>query len=470
MAYSEDTEIGHACTVNMLKEQLLNREDLLESLDTEPIFDYLLQHGVLDKTAIDGICNEKTTKERNTALLQHLEGTGNNAVALFINALRQSGQLHLASTLDTSQRIKPIYGTGYWEKQRHKGQVMVKIQVKSVKVLVPNEETPDKRSRTREIYDVKMTPRRLHKSYDNMLMLDPEEQPTPKPIRIVDYPYAKDEEEEDESIKPKKSCWCMCFPMFRSRRKTIKEKKYIEKGGPGKGSQNSQSPSREKLNPRPLSPTKQKMNSPSKGSNSGLTNPSDKALNGNSHSRTNSPLKDSRTEYKNSVNDQRTHSKRDHDNKENMDPVIMRYNDQLELVELKRYSHKSSPKRHASSNSVMCEKWKHDGKHYEEKSSEFYGLFDRDLKNSCIKYFEQDRGTLILQIFSDNQGITVFNICMTLDQVSNLHEDYTGGKLQQKLHSILMANGTIERLDVLDLDLAITIEDNQFDEATQELT
>ena len=44
----------------------------------------------------------------NAALMQHVENEGHNAVALFINALRQSGQLHLASSLDNTRRIQPV--------------------------------------------------------------------------------------------------------------------------------------------------------------------------------------------------------------------------------------------------------------------------------------------------------------------------------------------------------------------------
>ena len=59
--------------------------------------------------------------ERNRALLQQVEGRGTTAVALFVNALRQSGQLHLASSLDTEQRIRPSTSGGYFGKGRHKG-------------------------------------------------------------------------------------------------------------------------------------------------------------------------------------------------------------------------------------------------------------------------------------------------------------------------------------------------------------
>lgn len=96
----------------MQRVSLTEREDLIESLDTETVYDYLIQHGVLGQEEKEKIENGKNKVQRNTALLQLVEGTGSSAVALFINALRQSGQLHLASSLDEDSRIKPIYGSG----------------------------------------------------------------------------------------------------------------------------------------------------------------------------------------------------------------------------------------------------------------------------------------------------------------------------------------------------------------------
>jgi hypothetical protein len=98
----------------MLTEQLSTRQDLIQSLDSDAIFDYLIQHGVLDEETCDGILQENNREKRNTALLHHLESTGKSAIGLFINALRQSGQLTLASSLD-KHRIKPTYGKGLLE-------------------------------------------------------------------------------------------------------------------------------------------------------------------------------------------------------------------------------------------------------------------------------------------------------------------------------------------------------------------
>ncbi len=48
----------------------------------------------------------------NLALLRHLESSGKSAQTLFVNALRQTGQHHLANLLDESARIKALSGSG----------------------------------------------------------------------------------------------------------------------------------------------------------------------------------------------------------------------------------------------------------------------------------------------------------------------------------------------------------------------
>ncbi len=48
----------------------------------------------------------------NLALLKHLETNGKSALTLFVNALRQTGQHHLASLLDETARIKALSGSG----------------------------------------------------------------------------------------------------------------------------------------------------------------------------------------------------------------------------------------------------------------------------------------------------------------------------------------------------------------------
>ena len=93
--------------VAMLTEPLSGRRDLVEGLDADAIYDYLCQHGVLDGDTVGALRATSGPTQRNAALLRHVEREGHTAVALFINALRQSGQLHLASALDT-RRIQPM--------------------------------------------------------------------------------------------------------------------------------------------------------------------------------------------------------------------------------------------------------------------------------------------------------------------------------------------------------------------------
>jgi hypothetical protein len=90
----------------MLTEPLSRRRDLVEGLDAEAIFDYLSQHGVLTPPMLDKLRSIPKVTCRNATLLHHVEKEGHTAIALFINALRQSGQLHLASSLDSTQRIR----------------------------------------------------------------------------------------------------------------------------------------------------------------------------------------------------------------------------------------------------------------------------------------------------------------------------------------------------------------------------
>lgn len=157
----------------MQRISLSEREELIESLDAEAIYDYLIQHGVLHQVEKEKIENGKNKAQRNTALLQLVEGTGSSAVALFINALRQSGQLSLASSLDENSRIKPIYGSGYLGKDRYKGQVTINVEVDRIFGVFPSWEegddldektgdTPEKERRKKEGTAPVLTPRRAH--------------------------------------------------------------------------------------------------------------------------------------------------------------------------------------------------------------------------------------------------------------------------------------------------------------------
>lgn len=219
----------------MVTERLSDREDLVEHLDSEPVCDYLLQHGVITKEKYDNICQENPP-ERNRTLLHHMETLhSTNAMALFINALRQSGQLDLASSLDFTKRIKPVHGTGYLQRERYKGQVAIRIQVEAVKALVPKMELLDRvsvedlsSSTGTHSVEISFSPsrRRHHCSYENMTLLEsPEEGPHIHPHLIKEYAYSHDDE-DDDVIRPRKSCWCICFPSLFRRKKDSKFRKH----------------------------------------------------------------------------------------------------------------------------------------------------------------------------------------------------------------------------------------------------
>lgn len=114
---------GHM--TRMTHRELSNQSELVHQLDPEPVFGYLLQHRALDQSVVDVIKAEEKLADRNIKLLKHLEELGSPAVELFINALRQSGQMHLASTLDVERRIKPVQGKGLlaWSFNKNKNRL-----------------------------------------------------------------------------------------------------------------------------------------------------------------------------------------------------------------------------------------------------------------------------------------------------------------------------------------------------------
>ncbi|ESO89923.1 hypothetical protein LOTGIDRAFT_164618 [Lottia gigantea] len=480
---------GHDSSSVMLTEQLSTNNDLVETLDTEPVFDYLLQHGVLNTDVVDGICNEDTKLGRNSALLQHLDDNGGTARALFINALRQSGQHKLASTIDTSQRIIPA--TGYWDKPRHKGEVKIKIGIKSLKLLVPKTDSPE-RNRYCVASD---TPQKLHKSYENMLMLDNIDSVS-RSRKILEYSYRKDDEDE---IPAKKSCWCMCFPMF-CRPKKRKEKKYEIRTEKKKMSekdvkkkQKSKEPEASRMLEYPEKCAEHQIveKRPPKNSNREQQNRvsylrGEEPLSSTSYDQrrnSGSPRKELQTDivgYKNNRND----SKRNVRYKENVVPLIMQYDNQNESIELRIQDENSSPRRtqtptkkiNTNNNRTpkgveMCEKWKIEGKVFEEKLTEFCALFElRAMQEAIMKYFECDRGTLFFESGTDGSSVYICNICTSVKQLTELERDYKEGKVQSDLYRILLKNDMQIQMAVPGIEFSTVIDEDQFTKVREELS
>ena len=391
---------------------------------------------------------------------------------------------------------------------------MVQIAVSAVKVLVPREENVTvERVKKREFLEVKMTPRRLHKSYDNMLMIESEEAKTPRPIRITSYSHSQEEEEDNEEGEDnsRRTCWCMCFPF----RKKSKSKQYVAKKehtsktkpkadapskwleSPSKDNKNGGTSTGSKHHPD-VGQNRNNRNSANTGNvksngntdntkngegtskmnihgnsankeNSKLSKNTESTRNGESPSKTDASV----VRYRNHRNEYRGSKKVDQVKREkNTDSVIMKYNGDLELIEITRYSQVLGEKlsmNGANLANSLVEKWKSNGKKYDDKSTEFYKLFDKHLKNDVVKYFEQERGTLVLQIFSDNKNISIFNICMTKDHVARIREHYQNGTLQKKIETLLLSGGTVEKLGILGITFSISIDEDQFEKALQEI-
>lgn len=503
----------------------------MESLDSEAIFDYLIQHGVLDEGTRDGIRGETTKVQRNTALLQHLQGNGDSAIALFINALRQSGQLVLASSLDVTSKIKPTYGSGYLGKERYKGQVTIKILVDSIKGFFPKWEegdqleekhgdTPEKEVKPHggtnvNDLNVLLTPRRMHKSYENMTMIDGiGDGSRSKMWRIHEYSYDREGydtagEEDEDGTKSRGFCWCLCIP----RRK--KAKKYKQNyPGPAKERQRNESPrsvqprSRTTHN-RGSSPFTSDISSPAKGqqkikggsSNTYSPKKTDVSMQRNSngkdrsgkvqynvkdttvtHSKTKQAGSDRakhKEKTKNGVNQRgrkgegrsQGHSSRS-ENKENTPPVGSCSNTPNKCAN-------SDTKPRQSNDSVLsdeepvefCVMWKSRGPTFDQHVDKFNDIIDKDvaIKSQIVKYFEQERGTLVLSVYSSEDSLVICNICMTCEQVKNIQADERSGLLTELIEGMMLKKSVNEALNVDEIKLQVVVDDNEIDLAMDDL-
>lgn len=88
-----------------------SRREMVNLLDAEPLLAYLVQNGVLTSDERNDILNEDDTVKQNILLLKFIE-TRPNAVKLFTNVLRQTGQHYLANLVDDGIRIKALSSSG----------------------------------------------------------------------------------------------------------------------------------------------------------------------------------------------------------------------------------------------------------------------------------------------------------------------------------------------------------------------
>ncbi|WAR13830.1 hypothetical protein MAR_003935 [Mya arenaria] len=532
--------------VTMATRQLTTQTELVNQLDPERVFDYLLQHRTLDQETVDTIRTEEKLADRNIMLLSHLELLGNPAVELLINALRQSGQLHLASTLDVEHRIKPVIGKGYWEKQRYKGQITVSFQLVAAKVMVRKDSDEDKSPKIVDI-NAMLTPFKVKHSYENMTLIEDDEN-GPKARKILEYSYEEDPED-------KSCCWC-CIPFFccssRSKKKHKSSVKsavvtVMDSSQQNHGAEVQRSSSVKSLSlydvmvslpSQPSSPIKSgstffktRKLSPMVEVSSDLESPSSKsdssvsfvnaqqtdALNDiNDKEEPNVEISvrsdevsfkstksekvekskgkkggkkksksDSTLETKNNLNGKVAYckpSKKDKfdnikfDNKENTDPCI--WDLHKNGVSNGKKANKSSPPKtldttptsamKRSETYELVERWKSEGRGYQTARDQFFSFFDTNVQGRIIRYFEQERKTLVLQVNLDDKMV-VCTISMTTREVKKLREDYEMGVLHEDLVRCVRPQDIVDKLECCAIHLRTVIDDDDFTLSFQEL-
>ncbi|RUS87127.1 hypothetical protein EGW08_005127, partial [Elysia chlorotica] len=385
--------------------------------------------------------DRKTSQaERNRALLQQVEGRGTTAVALFVNALRQSGQLHLASSLDTEQRIRPSTSGGYFGKGRHKGELTVRIEVEFLKILAPRELRSDK-------------------LVDSTLLND-----------RLDGVVVKDDDDDDEV---KSRCWCFCLSSRRSKTKGRKKKAQSISSPPdnsmerdkgeerqGKGKKNPKK-SKEK-NKGKKSSSSSKQDAQYQNARYSLVEPSRDQVDGHNRNYDNSGGGDAGNQrnqeqgnksgsapssgktingkHGDSQNASLPHQRE----KSRLDPIIMEYDPKLELVKLRAGQDElASPTRQQSSPlhlpgapetavGMLVEQWKSSGPHFQRKASQLCARLVQAARDDLVRYFEQDRGTLVLDVVQDGTSVLVINICMQAGQVRRLRQDVADAEDEEK--------------------------------------
>ena len=118
--------------------------------------------------------------------------------------------------------------------------------------------------------------------------------------------------------------------------------------------------------------------------------------------------------------------------------------------------------------SRMSPKWKYAGFHFMENMASIRELFKSpDMQVKIIKYFEQERGTLVLSTWTKERCFYVCNICMRKVHVKQLQRAQNDGSLCERLYRIIISN--LEELNILDMRLCLNLNAIYVHEALQEL-
>lgn len=327
------------------------------------------------------------------------------------------------------------------------------------------------------------------------------EERSPRTWKIREYAY-----DSDDSDSGKTSCWCFC--RSKRKRKTKQNKKPAEKyemkvkkesvtqvkkdmkSSPTKTPEHSVQSSRTVSSPsKTLKPVLQTQNkNPSKDKSAILSSNSRGRQSGSSTNMEVSPSKslemreiqintenqvkngNNMVKYKNNVNDRKKNGNKKRD-KENTPPVIIEPN--VLTPPSKHTTTDNGCKRSlfldVCEDIEICEMWKGYGQTFNNHVERYFELLDNMLNMEIIKYFEQDRGTLVLQVYIEN-ALVVCNICMKPEQVKQLQEDNTNSELLNVFEKILLRQSLFDEMDIRDMRLKVVIDENEVELAKSELS
>lgn len=168
------------------------------------------------------------------------------------------------------------------------------------------------------------------------------------------------------------------------------------------------------------------------------------------------------------------------ENKENSDPLIIKPQEKCKDSKGKRKTPKVSPPKSLKTSKSppgmtrsetyeLVERWKSEGCAYQTARDQFFSLFDTNIQSRIVRYFEQQRSTLVLQINVDDK-MAVCTICMTARELKKLREAYEMGVLHEELVRCMDPQNVVDKMECCAIHLRTVIADEDFTLSYQELS
>ena len=295
---------------------------------------------------------------------------------------------------------------------------------------------------------------------DALKIMAPREAPKDHSINssLMDGPGVnmglEDIEEDEEEVAPR-SCWCFCFRKSKSRSTSSKRrgdkvssngKKYVDSQTGDRDVSNERGVGKKDTNVKPhrSKHKDKKRNKEDPGFNSkdsrvpvssvpDVVFSADRDVSRSSASAPGGPNGTASTPARSKPA-----------------PVVMEFDQQMQLVKLRDgHEELASPTRSQSGPvGMMCEQWKSDGRFFIHKARQLCEKIVEDFHTDIVKYFEQERSTLILDVVAEESSVVVFNICMKKEQVTRLEDEVRSGKLLTRMHEMFLSKVDLTQWDI----------------------